>query len=175
VNTSRLLIATLTISLFAFNVSADLNTGNINSGVSAYKSVNSNTPKYKVGHLGLKTVIKPLVSMSRALSSKLLAPQNTAFVLGDIYTYPNPAKLTQPTFHVETGIADAVNIKVFNIAGEKVYDTDLGGQPLLNNNKYSYEHKLDKTLASGVYICYVKTSKSGEGDLTRTFKFAIIR
>ena len=39
-----------------------------------------------------------------------LSGANTEFRLGEVYCYPNPAKRTNPTFHIETGMADKVEI-----------------------------------------------------------------
>ena len=69
---------------------------------------------------------------------------DSAFKLGEVYCYPNPAKKTNPTFHIETGQADKVELKVYDIAGDIIHETVLTGLPqVIDDGKgpqYAYEY-----------------------------------
>ncbi|MDD5687084.1 MAG: hypothetical protein PHE88_04545 [Elusimicrobia bacterium] len=106
-----------------------------------------------------------------------LAP-SSAFVLGEIYSYPNPAKNGKtPTIHIECGIADKIEIKIYNIAAEHVHSVELNGtQPLTINSKYCYEYNWDiSNVASGVYIYVIRAKKAGYPDIKATGKAAVVR
>ncbi len=116
-----------------------------------------------------------LFAAIKLLSSEGLDP---AFKLGEIYSFPNPAKGgVNPIIHVETGIADKVEIILYDISGELVdlYNVD-GARYKVLNNKYCYEEELDmEDKASGVYIYVVKTSKEGYSPLKVVKKLALIK
>ena len=98
------------------------------------------------------------------------------FKKGEIYSFPNPAKQCNPTIHVECGIADKVEIKIYNIAGELVKSVVIKELPSVVNNKYAYEYTWDTTgVPSGVYIYVVQASKEGEKEIRVTNKLALIK
>ncbi|MFH1957032.1 MAG: FlgD immunoglobulin-like domain containing protein [bacterium] len=106
------------------------------------------------------------------------AGPDMTFRKGEIYSYPNPAKRgKKPTIHVECGIADKVQIKIYNIAGELVYTKELSGNEFtIVRGKYAYEHAWNiSDIASGVYLYSVKALKEGEGDITEVKKLAVIK
>jgi len=105
------------------------------------------------------------------------AGADTTFALGEVYSFPNPAKRSKrPTIHVECGVADKVEIRIYNIAAELVDSTELYGVPPVINGKYSYEYNWDiSDIASGVYIYTIRAKKSGYSDIKATGKAAIIK
>ena len=105
-----------------------------------------------------------------------LAP-NAAFVQGEVYAYPNPAKGGyQPKIHVECGIADSIEIQIYNIAGELVHKDEITTMPIIKNNKYAYEYTWDiSDKASGVYLYLVRANKDGEKTIKVLKKLAIIK
>ncbi|HAM38460.1 MAG: hypothetical protein A2539_06405 [Elusimicrobia bacterium RIFOXYD2_FULL_34_15] len=109
-------------------------------------------------------------------SSKRLAPSDV-FVKGEVYAYPNPAKNGyQPTIHMECGIADYVEIYIYNIAGELVQSDKIYTQPIIKNNKYAYEYMWDvSNKASGIYLYLVRAHKDGEKTIKVLKKVAIIK
>ena len=102
---------------------------------------------------------------------------NPAFVLGEVYSFPNPAKKGKfPTIHIECGIADQVIIGIYNVAAEPVHSTELSGMPLVVSNKYAYEYTWDITdIASGVYVYIIRAKKAGFSDIKAQGKTAIIK
>jgi len=105
------------------------------------------------------------------------ARANPDFILGEVYSFPNPAKRGKwPTIHIECGIADSVEIRMYNIAAEPVGSVKLSGLPQIINGKYAYEQTWDvSNIASGVYIYAIKAKKSGYSDIKAQGKAAIIK
>ena len=108
----------------------------------------------------------------------LAAPgADPTFRQGEIYSFPNPAKRgRKPALHVECGIADSVEIRVYNITGELVSEVRLDGIPHIIDGKYAYEHPLDLSGGgSGVYLYSVAARKAGEQDIRIRGKMAVIQ
>ena len=104
---------------------------------------------------------------------------DTTFALGEVYVFPSPAVGgAAPMFHVETGIAERVMIRVYDISGQRVHETTLTGTPGTVDDgqgpQYAYEYPWQARIASGVYL-YVVTSEKGGEKLVKTGKFAVIR
>jgi len=118
------------------------------------------------------------VMASRRLNPGSLSGIDTEFRLGDIYPFPNPAKRGKsPTLHIEVGVADEVDIRIFNIAGELVHSDKIRSDPTdIVSGRYVYKHKWDTDhIASGVYIYLIRAKRDGCGDLKKTGKIAIIK
>ncbi|MBI4657151.1 MAG: fibronectin type III domain-containing protein [Elusimicrobia bacterium] len=102
------------------------------------------------------------------------------FKLGEVYVYPNPARGgAVPVFHIETGIADRVEIYIYNVSGELAHKTVLTGIPQLiddgQGQQYAYEYSWSGYISSGIYLYIVKTEKSGLETLKKTGRFAVVR
>ncbi|OGS23045.1 MAG: hypothetical protein A2252_07965 [Elusimicrobia bacterium RIFOXYA2_FULL_39_19] len=103
---------------------------------------------------------------------------DATFKLREVYAYPNPAKNgVNSIIHIECGIADNVEIKLYNIAGELVSEKKIDGTDWqVMDNKYCYEYTvMANTIASGVYIYYIDAQKSGEKPIKVVKKLALIR
>jgi sugar lactone lactonase YvrE len=110
------------------------------------------------------------------------SPQATAdatFRLGEVYVFPNPAKGgAKPVFHIETGIADSVEIKVYTVSGRQAHEHTLTGTPAIlddgNGLSYAYEYAWDGYIPSGVYYYVIEAEKAGQ-KLRKAGKFAVVR
>ncbi|HBE88453.1 MAG TPA: hypothetical protein DDW67_04850 [Elusimicrobia bacterium] len=103
-----------------------------------------------------------------------LAP-SAAFRLGEVYVYPNPAKGgAVPVFHLEFGLADRVELKVYSVAGSLVHERTLTGPPQMTSPVYAYEYAWDGHIASGVYYFTVEAERAG-AKLKARGKFAVVR
>ena len=131
----------------------------------------NNTVSAQVTHFSLYRIMAP-------------EPPDSSFVKGEIYSFPNPAKGgKKPTIHIECGIADRVEIKIYNIAGEIVHSVELDNSFLITFTppgeiglKYAYEYTWDiGNIASGVYIYLIGAEKSGYKRITELKKLAIIK
>ncbi|MEA3507266.1 MAG: hypothetical protein U9R36_07260, partial [Elusimicrobiota bacterium] len=97
------------------------------------------------------------------------------FKLGEIYVFPNPAKGSNPTIHFECGIADRVEVRIYNIAAELVHAKEISGSPQIVNGRYAYEYTWDTNgIASGVYLYLVRGQKDGRV-LQQLKKMAVIK
>lgn len=104
---------------------------------------------------------------------------DSAFELGEVYCYPNPAKKTNPTFHIETGLADKVELKIYDTSGDLVHEIVLAGAPQVINDgqgpQYAYEYLWDtKNVGSGVYL-FGMTAQKGDKTLKKTGRCAVIK
>jgi len=101
----------------------------------------------------------------------------TDFVLGEYYSFPNPAKNGKnPTIHFECGLADKVEIRIYDISGELVHSVTVNGEPLPVNGRYAYEYTWDiSDVASGVYIYCIQAKKSGYPEIKVKKKLAVIK
>jgi hypothetical protein len=113
-----------------------------------------------------------------AYESTIKVPMaDSTFILGEVYSFPNPANNGKnPTIHIECGIADKVELKIYNIAAELVHETTITEPPSVINWKYAYEYTWDiSNIPSGVYIYVIQAIKSKEKDIIVTKKLAIIK
>ena len=121
----------------------------------------------------------PAVVKTAGISAVPPLAAEPEFKLGEVYCYPNPAKKTNPTFHMEAGLADKVELKVYDTAGDLVHETVLTGMPQVINDgqgsQYAYEYLWDtKNAGSGVYI-FSMTAKKGDKTLRKTGRCAVIK
>jgi len=109
--------------------------------------------------------------------SSFMAPlsPSAAFRLGEVYVYPNPAKGgAVPVFHLEFGLADKVELKVYSVAGTLVHERTLTGPPQVTSPAYAYEYAWEGHIASGVYYFTVEAERAGS-KLKSRGKFAVVR
>ncbi len=114
-----------------------------------------------------------------ALRVAVLGP-DPAFKLGEVYAFPNPAKKgKKPILHVEVGVADTVQLRFYDVAGDLVHETELSGNPLIIDDgqgpQYAYEYPWDGHIPSGTYIYVMRAKKVGHEDLEKISKLAVIR
>ena len=91
--------------------------------------------------------------------------------------YPNPAKPPYMlTLHIETGLADEVQIRIYDVSGGLVHEASLSAAPAVIDNKYAYEYRWDTSgIGSGIYIYAITAKKSGFQDIRTTGKSAVIK
>lgn len=133
----------------------------------------------KVSHFSLYQVLVPQSSLGTS-GAQVAAGPDSAFRLGEVFTYPNPARGgVSPTFHVEAGIADSVDVRVYDVAGREVYKATISQPPAIKDMgagpRYAYEHAWDGHIASGVYFYTVEARKSGAGSLRKAGKLGVVR
>ena len=103
------------------------------------------------------------------------SPQ-AAFGLGEVYAYPNPARGgVRPVIRAELGVAEKVEIKIYNLAGELVHAAELASAPALIGGRYVYEYPWDASRnPSGVYIYVVRAWQGGQA-VKAAKKLALIK
>ena len=102
------------------------------------------------------------------------------FRLGEVYAYPNPAKGGKiPKIHVEAGISDGLEIRIYGVSGNLVHQANIAGPPAIIDDgqgpEYAYEYVWEGYIPSGVYIYVVEARKQGAGSLKKASKLAVIR
>ena len=108
-------------------------------------------------------------------SASVVAADET-FVLRELYVFPNPAERgVKPTFHIAVGIADSVNVRVYDVSGRLVHSETMIGAPSVVNGNYAYRAEWNGRIASGVYLYVIRAKKGGHGDIRRSGKFAVVR
>ncbi|TBR19407.1 hypothetical protein EPO15_14270 [bacterium] len=110
----------------------------------------------------------------------LAAAADTAFVLHEVYAFPNPAVGgARPTLHVAVGMADRVTIRIYDISGQQVHQATLDSSPSVIDDgsgpKFAYEFPWDGHIPSGVYLYTVVAEKNGQGAIRKTGKLAVVR
>ena len=96
------------------------------------------------------------------------------FVLREVYAFPNPAR-KNPSFHIEVGLADEVDLRIYNEIGQKVHEATLI-QSAIIDNKYAYEYLWDAgSQASGVYLYFIEAKKAGANPIKSKGKLAIVK
>mgnify|MGYP001605106750 CR=1 FL=1 len=84
----------------------------------------------------------PAADKIGALSSVSAFAADPAFKLDKVYAYPNPAVgVKHPVIHIEAGLADKVEIKIYNNTGKSVEEAVLTEPPKVINGVYAYEYK----------------------------------
>ncbi|TBR23271.1 T9SS type A sorting domain-containing protein, partial [bacterium] len=108
------------------------------------------------------------------------AGADTAFVLRDLYVFPNPAVGgARPTIHVSVGLADKVTIRIYDVSGQEVHQATIDTPPSIIDDgsgpKYAYEYPWNGHIPSGVYLYTIVAEKSGQPAVRKAGKFAVVR
>ncbi len=105
------------------------------------------------------------------------------FHFREIYAYPNPARRGEkPTLHIEAEEADRVDIRIYDLSGERVHAATVEGPaPMIDDGSgrgavRAFEYVWDVSgTASGVYIYVVTAHKAGRGTIRASGKVAVIK
>lgn len=98
-------------------------------------------------------------------------------VLGDVYAYPNPALKNHETITITgrngTTLPKRTNVKILDVAGNLVYETNVIEGQELQGGKVVWNKKnlAGKRVASGVYIVLLSNEDASQ---TATTKIAIV-
>ena len=97
--------------------------------------------------------------------------------MNEVYAYPNPAyNGNRPTIHVECGVAESVEVRIYDVSGDLLHDARIESQPVIMDNKYAYEYTWNAGgIASGVYVYVVVARKTGENPIKVMKKLAIVK
>jgi hypothetical protein len=98
-------------------------------------------------------------------------------ILGDVYAYPNPALKNHETITIDgrkgTHLPKGTNVKILDVAGNLVYETNVVEGQELQGGKVVWNKKnlAGKKVASGIYIVLLVNEDASE---TTTTKIAIV-
>jgi len=94
-------------------------------------------------------------------------------VLGDVYAYPNPALINHSTVTIDgrngTHLPKGTNVKILDVAGNLVYETNVVEGQELQGGKVVWNKKnlAGKSVASGVYIVLLSNDDASETSVTK--------
>lgn len=99
------------------------------------------------------------------------------------YVFPNPVRGQRTvTFRMQPGIADSVEVRVYDVTGRKVHEssafTDRGAFDDGNGlgAQFTYDHVWDVSgVGSGVYTYVLVARRAGQSDVRKTGKVALIK
>ncbi|MBI4676746.1 MAG: hypothetical protein HY748_04115 [Elusimicrobia bacterium] len=104
-----------------------------------------------------------------------------AFRYHDHYAFPNPSRGTNPTIRVQVGMADSVQVQIYDAAGSMVHNDFFGVPRVLDDSngkgdQYTYDYVWNVgRMGSGVYIYVITATKAGEKPIRKTGKAGVIR
>jgi hypothetical protein len=105
------------------------------------------------------------------------------FGLRDKYAFPNPSRRGQAvTFRIQPGLADSVEVRVYDLAGRKVHSSsnftlmtafdDGNGK----GAQHTYDHAWDVSgVGSGVYYYVITAKRGGRSDIVVKGKAGVIK
>lgn len=122
-------------------------------------------------------------SLYQPLAPILPAAALDEFGLRDQYAFPNPSRQgAAVTFRIQPGIADSVEVRVYDLSGRKIHQSSSFSGPLLfddGNGKgaqHTYDGRWDVSgVASGVYQYVIVAKKAGQKDIVEKGKVGVIR
>ena len=97
--------------------------------------------------------------------------------LGDVYAYPNPALKNHETITIDgrngTNLPKGTNVKILDVAGNLVYETNVVEGQQLQGGKVVWDKKnlAGRSVASGIYIVLLTND---DGSENATTKIAIV-
>ncbi len=99
------------------------------------------------------------------------------FKLGSVYSYPNPAMgVKHPVIHVEAGLADKVEIKIYAPDGSLAEETVLTDPPKPIRGVYAYEYRFaSENTPYGTCSYTVKAFKNGAAPLEASGRMFFLR
>ncbi len=81
----------------------------------------------------------------------------------DVYVFPNPVRETYTGIITVTGLVENTNVKITDIAGNIVYETDaLGGQAIWDGNNFS-----GRRVQTGVYLIFCSNEDGTKTHVTK--------
>jgi hypothetical protein len=166
----------------ALQIAGNSQTGGHLFGKTAALSGNSN-----VVHAG--ETLPQLVAGSDGKDKKLSSARTAglgfgpdpAFRYHDHYAFPNPARGENPTIRLQVGVADSVELRIYDAAGSLVHSAGLESPRILDDGngkgpQYTYDHAWNVgRMGSGVYLYVITATKSGEKPIRKTGKAGVVR
>jgi len=107
---------------------------------------------------------------------------DAGFRLVEVYAFPNPARGSQAvTIRVQVGLADSVDVSVYDISGKQVHSGSVLSPQILDDGngkgpQYTFDYSWNTSGAgSGVYIYSVTARKAGSSPISKRGKVGVIR
>ncbi|MBI5201198.1 MAG: hypothetical protein HY925_06400, partial [Elusimicrobia bacterium] len=122
-----------------------------------------------------------VVAAGRA-DDAVLAATDDSFAFRDLYAFPNPANAGRsPTIRLQVGQADAVELRIYDVSGELVHGAQLTSARVVDDGggkgpqvTYDYEWNTGG-IGSGIYLYAVTAHRSGQTDIRKAQKLAVVK
>lgn len=121
----------------------------------------------------MKSIIQRREQRDKAVAKRALG----VLKLGKVYALPNPAVgMTHPVIHIEAGLADKVEIKIYDPAGKLIEEAALTEPPVMIKGAYAYEYKvLLNNAPYGTCDYTVKAYKAGQQSVETSGRIMFIK
>lgn len=127
----------------------------------------------------LTFTVSPQGSAPAGLTPAVADP---AFFFQQVYAFPNPSRRGHPvTLRLQTGIADAVHLRIFDVSGAPVHHGTAGAPILVDDgnglgSQYTYDYVWNAAEAgSGIYVYRLEAKKSGEPEIRKVGKIGVLK
>lgn len=103
-----------------------------------------------------------------------------SFVFRGLYAFPNPARKGQSvTIRLQTGMADAVDVHVYDVSGALINSGNPQNAQVVDDGsgpQFTYDYAWDVSgVGSGVYLFSIVARKSGQADVRKIGKVAVVK
>ncbi len=96
---------------------------------------------------------------------------NYPYSFGEVYVFPNPVT-NKAMLHVEIGQSDVVSTRIYDVAGDLVYQAKIDNEITIVNGKPCYEYPIDPSrFKPGQYIGVVTAEKNGKETIRKRYRF----
>ena len=97
------------------------------------------------------------------------------FYLREHFAFPNPVRGGVVTFRVLPGLADAVELRVYDIAGRRIHSSS-NFTHTAPGGEHQYDHVWNVSgVGSGVYTYAIQVSRAGKKTINKTGKVGVIK
>jgi hypothetical protein len=109
------------------------------------------------------------------------AVADEAFGFRALYAFPNPARRSNPVIRAQVGLADSVDIRIYDVTGKLVNSASLSAAQVLDDGngkgpQWTYDYDWDVGgIGSGVYLYVMTAKKAGYPPIRRTGKAGVLR
>ncbi|MEK7382973.1 MAG: hypothetical protein AAB262_06770, partial [Elusimicrobiota bacterium] len=112
-----------------------------------------------------------------------VAAAETALGFKALYAFPNPVRnVPTVTLRVQPGQADSVAVRVYDLSGRRVHtSSSFNNLGAFNDGnglgpQFTYDHVWDVSgVGSGIYRYVVTAKKSGQADIVKSGKVAVVK
>ena len=114
-----------------------------------------------------------------------IAPTTVAqdeFYFRDQYAFPNPARGGAVTFRIQPGLADTIELRVYDLSGRKIHgSTDFTFRGAVDDGngkgaQNTYDHVWGVSgVGSGVYRYVIKASRASQAPIVKSGKVGVIK
>jgi hypothetical protein len=124
-----------------------------------------------------KGVLITIGLVSMGLLAAVPSTATNSSPVHEVYAYPNPVTQSSAvTFHAGVDEATGLEFAVYDVAGQRVHEVQLSGDPTNLGNSRGYEYRWNfGGLASGAYFLVAKAQKEGGSYAARKATFVVVR